>query len=67
MPGNLPSTPIVPPAHTPIPPTTSDSEDDIEQLCNEGGAELVAFLISKAIPIQAVSAETKSIHEWTYT
>ena len=30
MPGNLPGTPIAPPAHTPTPPTASDSEDDIE-------------------------------------
>ena len=27
---------------------------------------MAAFLMSKAIPIQAVSAETKPIHEWTY-
>ena len=39
MPGNLPGTPVVPPAHTPMPPTTSDSEDDVEQLCHEGGAD----------------------------
>ena len=66
MPGNLPGTPVAPPAHTPTPPTTSDSEDDIEWLCHEGGADLVAFLMSKAIPIKAVSAETKPIHKWTY-
>ena len=66
MPGNLPSTPIVPPVHTPMPPTASDSEDDVEWLCCEGGAELAAFLMSKAIPIQAISAETKPICEWTY-
>ena len=30
MSGNLPSTPIAPPAHTPTPPTTSDSKDDVE-------------------------------------
>ena len=66
MPGNLPSTPVAPPAHTPMPPTTSDSEDDVEQLCHEGGADLAAFLMSKAIPIKAVSAETKPIHKWTY-
>ena len=36
MPGNLPGTPIAPPAHTPTPPTASDSEDDVEQLCCEG-------------------------------
>ena len=66
MPGNLPGTPVVPPAHTPIPPTTSDSEDDIEWLCHKGGAELAALLMSKAIPIQAVSAETKPICKWTY-
>ena len=66
MPGNLSSTPIAPPAHTPMPPTTSDSKDDIERLCCEGGADLAAFLMSKAIPIQAISAETKPIHEWTY-
>ena len=51
MPGNLPSTPIAPPAHTPTPPTTSDSKDDVEWLCHEGGADLAAFLMSKAIPI----------------
>ena len=61
MPGNLPDTPIAPPAHTPMPPTASDSEDDIKWLCHEGEAELAAFLMSKAIPIQAVSAETKPI------
>ena len=66
MPGNLPSTPITPPAHTPMPPTTSDSKDDVERLCHEGGADLAAFLMSKAIPIKAVSAETKPICEWTY-
>ena len=66
MPGNLPSTPIAPPAHTPIPPTASDSKDDVEQLCCEGGADLAAFLMSKAIPIQAISAETKPICKWTY-
>ena len=66
MPGNLPGTPIAPPAHTPTPPTTSDSEDDVEQLCCEGGVDLAAFLMSKAIPIQAVSAETKPICKWTY-
>ena len=66
MPGNLPGTPIAPPAHTPTPPTASNSEDDVEQLCREGGADLAAFLMSKAIPIQAVSAETKPICEWTY-
>ena len=66
MPGNLPSTPIAPPAHTSIPPTASDSKDDVEQLCCEGGADLAAFLMSKAIPIQDVSAETKPICEWTY-
>ena len=66
MPGNLPGTPIAPPAHTPMPPTTSDSEDDIEWLCREGEADLAAFLMSKAIPIKAVSAETKPIREWTY-
>ena len=66
MPGNLPSTSIASPAHTPMSPTTSDSEDDVEQLCREGGADLAAFLVSKAIPIQAVSAETKPIREWTY-
>ena len=66
MPGNLPSTPIAPPAHTPTPPTASDSEDDVERLCHEGGADLAAFLMSKAIPIQAVSAETKPIRKWTY-
>ena len=66
MPGNLPSTPIAPPAHTPTPPTTSDSENDIEWLCREWRADLAAFLMSKAIPIQAVSAETKPIHNWTY-
>ena len=49
MPGNLPSTPVAPPAHTPTPSTTSDSENDIEQLCYEGGAKLAAFLMSKAI------------------
>ena len=65
MPGNLPGTPVVPPAHTPMPPTTSDSKNDVEQLCHEGGADLAAFLMSKAIPIQAVSAETKPIREWT--
>ena len=58
MPGNLPSTPVVPPAHIPMPPTTSDSKDDVEWLCHEGGADLAAFLTSKAIPIQAISAET---------
>ena len=66
MPGNLPGIPIAPPAHTPMPPTASDSENDIEQLCHEGGADLAAFLMSKAILIQAVSAETKPICEWTY-
>ena len=66
MPGHLPGTPIAPPAHTPMPPTTSDSKDDVEWLCHEGGADLAAFLMSKAIPIQAVSAETKPIREWTY-
>ena len=66
MPGNLPSTPVAPPAHTPMPPTASDSKDDVERLCCEGGADLAAFLISKAMPIQAVSAETKPIHKWTY-
>ena len=66
MPGNLPGTPVAPPAHTPTPPTASDSEDDVEWLCHEGGADLAAFLMSKAIPIQAVSAETKPICEWTY-
>ena len=35
-------------------------------LCHEGGADLAAFLMSKAIPIQAVSAETKPICKWTY-
>ena len=30
MPGNLPGTPIAPPAHTPTPPTASDSEDDVK-------------------------------------
>ena len=66
MPGNLPGTPIAPPAHTPMPPTASDSEDDLEWLCCEGGVDLAAFLMSKAISIQAVSAETKPICEWTY-
>ena len=66
MPGNLPGTSIAPPAHTPMPPTASDSEDDVEWLCSEGGADLAAFLMSKAIPIKAVSAETKPIHKWTY-
>ena len=66
MPGNLPGTPVAPPAHTPIPPTASDSDEDVERLCHEGGADLAAFLMSKAIPIRAVSAETKPIHEWTY-
>ena len=66
MPGNLPGTPVAPPAHTPTSPTTSDSEDDIEQLCHEGGVDLAAFLMSKAISIQAVSAEIKPIREWTY-
>ena len=49
-----------------MPPTTSDSKDDIEQLCCEGGVDLAAFLMLKAIPMQAVSAETKPICEWTY-
>ena len=66
MPGNLPGTPVAPPAHTPMPSTASDSEDDIEQLCHEGGADLAAFLMSKAISIWAVSAEIKPIHEWRY-
>ena len=66
MPGNLPSTPVAPPAHTPMPPTASDSKDDIEWLCCEGEADLAAFLMSKAIPIKVVSAETKPIHKWTY-
>ena len=66
LPGNLPGTPIVLPAHTPMPPTTSNSEDDVEWLCHEEGADLAAFLMSKAIPIQAISAETKPICEWTY-
>ena len=66
MPGNLPGTPIAPPAHTPTPSTASDSKDYIKWLCHEGGAELAAFLMSKAIPIQAISAETKPIHKWTY-
>ena len=66
MPGNLPGTPIAPPAHTPMSPTAFDSKDNIEWLCHEGGADLAAFLMSKAIPMQAVSAEIKPIHEWTY-
>ena len=49
-----------------MPPIASDSEDDVEWLCHEGGANLAVFLMSKAIPIQAVSAETKPKHEWTY-
>ena len=66
MPGNLPGTPVASPTHTSMPPTASDSENDIEQLCCEGGADLATFLMSKAIPIQAVSAETKPIRKWTY-
>ena len=61
MPGNLPGTPVAPPAHTPMPLTTSDSEDDIECLCHEGGAEFATLLMSKAISIQAISAESKPI------
>ena len=66
MPGHLPGTPIAPPAYTPMPSTTSDSKDDVEWLIHEGGADLAAFLMSEAIPIQAVSAETKPICKWTY-
>ena len=51
MPGNLPDTPVAPPTYTPMPPIASDSEDDVEWLCHEGGANLAVFLMSKAIPI----------------
>ena len=44
----------------------SDSEADIEWLCHEEGAGLAAFLISKAIPHKADSAESKPLCEWTY-
>ena len=52
---------VVPPAHTPMPLAASDSEDNVKWLCYEGGAELAAFLMLKAISIQAVSAGTKPI------
>ena len=64
MPGNFPDT-SAPPAPTPA-FTESDSEADVEWLCYEGGAGLAAFLMSKAIPHKADSAESKPLHEWTY-
>ena len=64
MPGNFSDT-SMPPA--PIPASAeSDSKADIEQICQEGGAGLAAFLMSKAIPHKADSVESKPLYEWTY-
>ena len=58
LPGQFPNTPVPPP------PATNTSEDDVEQLCCEGGSRLATYLLSKALP--TVSVEKKPICKWTY-
>ena len=64
MPGNFPNTSALPAQI--LASTESDSEADVEWLCHEGGAGLATFLMSKAIPHKADSAESKPLCEWTY-
>ena len=64
MPGNFPNT-SAPPATIPA-SAESDSKADVEWLCHEGRAGLATFLMSRAIPHKADSAESKPLCEWTY-
>ena len=64
VPGHFSDTSVLPAT---IPASAeSDSKADVKQLCHEGGAGLAAFLMLKAIPHKADSAESKPLCEWTY-
>lgn len=55
---------VEPSISTPAAPI-SDSEDGVEHMCQEEGAELICFLIMKANTSVTPSA-CPNIQEWTY-
>ena len=52
IPGGFPDTSAMP------------SEEDVQKMCKEGGANLVCFLMGKALTTQ--DPQTENVHNWSY-
>ena len=55
------------PDHTPggFPDTSATpSEEDVQKMCEEGGVNLVCFLMGKALTTQ--DPQVENIHNWSY-
>ena len=44
--------------------SATPSEEDVQKMCEEGGANLVHYLMGKALTTQ--DPQTENIHNWSY-
>ncbi|KAF8824317.1 hypothetical protein HHX47_DHR8000004 [Lentinula edodes] len=46
--------------------TPGDEANTLIKLCREGGAELIYFLMAKAVPFEGELKSSENVREWTY-